>query len=247
MSELPSFRGTTSSEKYALACQAIVDTLPLSIAVIPWGILTGALAIQAGLSPLQAQLMSLFVFAGAAQLSGITLFAAGSSFASIYASTFIISARHLLYSITFREHVAELSFRWRLLIGFLLTDEMFAVSENHTNRSGRFSPLFAVVSGLTFYILWNIATLVGVVLGDAFDKLDSLGLDFAIVATFIAMTFGELRKFPVLIAIVISGLVAVLLKPIFVDSYILIAALLGMFAAYFCPASADPIKEGKAL
>lgn len=223
----------THSESAAkLSISAVIDTLPLAIAVIPWGILTGALAIQVGLSPLEAQLMSLLVFAGAAQLSAMTLVAAGASIGAIYGSTFVISARHLLYSLTFRENMLKLPFRWRFAIAFLLTDEMFAVSQTHTQRSGRFSPVFALVSGFTFYLIWNVATLLGVIAGDRFNDLDSLGLDFAIVATFIAMTFSELRKFPVLIAVIVSGVTSVLLEPLFSESYIIIASLLGMLAAF---------------
>ncbi|MFT4634353.1 MAG: 4-azaleucine resistance transporter AzlC [Arenicella sp.] len=224
--------------KQALARQAILDTIPLSIAVIPWGILTGALAIQAGFSAIQAQIMSLIVFAGAAQLSGITLLAAGASFTSIFASTFVISSRHLLYSVTFRQHVETLPLGSRLVIGFLLTDEMFAVSEAHSKLSGSFSAKFAIISGVTFYLFWNLATLVGIVAGEYFANLESLGLDFAIVATFIAMTFAQLRRFPVLVSVLLSGLTAVLLKPFFADSYIVIAALVGMFGAYALP---DPL------
>lgn len=224
----------SDNARRSLTRQAIVDTIPLSIAVIPWGILTGALAIEAGFSAIQAQLMSLIVFAGAAQLSAITLIAGGASFISIFASTVVISSRHLLYSITFRQHVEALPLRSRLLIGFLLTDEMFAVSEAHSKRSTGFSEWFAIVSGLTFYFFWNLATLLGVMAGEYFAELDSYGLDFAIVATFIAMTFSELRRYPVLVAVLTSGLAAVLLKPILLDSYIVVAALVGMFSAYFC-------------
>jgi len=122
----------------------------LSIAVIPWGVLTGALAVQAGFSPLQAQVLSLIVFAGAAQLSSITQLASGVTFASIFVSTFVISSRHLLYSLSFRQHVSKCSFLMRTSIAFLLTDEMFAVSETHTKRSGAFSAKFALVSGFFF-------------------------------------------------------------------------------------------------
>jgi len=215
-----------------LSLLAMADTLPLAIAVIPWGILTGALAIQVGLTPLQGQLMSLLVFAGAAQLSAMSLISGAASVGAIFGSTFVISARHLLYSITFREYVLLLPLRWRLAIAFVLTDEMFAVSQSHTQRSGAFSPVFAVASGFTFYAVWNLATLIGIIAGDQFGDLDSLGLDFAIAATFIAMTFSELRKIPVLVAVVVSGVLAVLLKPIFSDSYIVVASLLGMLAAF---------------
>lgn len=215
-----------------LCLQAIVATLPLAIAVIPWGVLTGALAIQIGLSPLQAQLMSLLIFAGAAQLSAMTLMAGAASVGAIFISTFVISARHLLYSVTIRDHIIRLPLHWRGLIAFVLTDEMFALSEAHTKKSGRFSVLFALVSGFTFYLIWNLSTLVGVIAGDFFKNLDQLGLDFAIAATFIAMTFDQLRQRPIAVAMIVSGVLAVLIKPVFTDSYIILAALAGMSVAY---------------
>lgn len=215
-----------------LGIRAAVDTMPLALAVLPWGILTGAIAIQIGLSAWQAQCMSLFVFAGAAQLSGMTLMASGASLGAIFGSTFVISSRHLLYSIVFRQHVLNLPFRWRAAIGMVLTDEMFAVSEAHTLKTGKFSPHYALVSGVTFYIAWNLATFAGIVLGNRVENLQQIGLDFAIIATFIAMTFEGLRRRPTLLAIVLSGSLAVLLKPHFSDAYIVIAALLGMLGAY---------------
>ncbi|MFT5276364.1 MAG: 4-azaleucine resistance transporter AzlC [Saprospiraceae bacterium] len=215
-----------------LCLDAIVDTMPLAIAVIPWGILTGALAIKIGLTPLYAQLLSLLVFAGAAQLSAMTLISGGASTIAIFGTTFVISARHLLYSIVFREHVMRLPLRWRLMIAFVLTDEMFAVSQAHTKRSGAFSASYAVVSGVTFYVIWNLSTLIGIIAGDSIKNLDQLGLDFAIVATFIAMTFDQLRNKPIGLSIITSGTLAVFLKPIFSDSYIILAAIAGMSVGY---------------
>ena len=223
---------SSQSSPWRLSLAACLDTLPLAIAVIPWGILTGALAVQVGMSPLQAQLLSLLTFAGAAQLSCLTLMGAGASLSAIFGSTFVISSRHLLYSVVFREHVLALPQRWRLAIAFVLTDEMFAVSQAHTHKTGQFSALYALVSGYCFYVVWNLATLAGIIAGDLIQNLDSLGLDFAIAATFIAMTFGELRRFPIVIAVVVSGFLSVALKAYFSDSYIIIAALIGMAMAY---------------
>lgn len=216
----------------SLAIKAFMDTLPLCVAVIPWGILTGAIAIQVGMTPLQAQLMSLLVFAGAAQLSGMTMMASATPLLSLFASTFVISSRHLLYSVVFRQHVIHLPLHRRLIMGFVLTDEMFAVSQAHTQKFGQFSELFALVSGFSFYLVWNLATAAGILAGEYFNDLESLGLDFAIAATFIAMTFTDLRRFPVLVAVLVSGVLSVVLKPFFSDSYIIIAALFGMLAAY---------------
>jgi len=110
-----------SRSSFLLGINAIIAITPLAIAVIPWGILTGAIAIQIGLTPFEAQLMSLLVFAGAAQLSAMTLMSNSASPLSLFTSTFVISSRHLLYSIVFREHMMRLPFYRRLFMAFVLT------------------------------------------------------------------------------------------------------------------------------
>ena len=55
----------TACVKGAIAC------LPLSLAVAPWGLLAGSMAIEANLTPLEGQGFSAIVFAGAAQLVAI--------------------------------------------------------------------------------------------------------------------------------------------------------------------------------
>ncbi len=227
--------------------RALLDVMPLSIAVIPWGILTGAIAIQIGLTPWQSQMMSLLVFAGAAQLSGMTLMAGSASPWSIFGTTFVISSRHLLYSITFRQHVSSLSLSWRVAIAFVLTDEMFAVSQTHTQRTGKFSAFYALIVGFGFYAVWNLATLVGILAGEYFDNIGALGLDFAIAATFIAMTFDKIRQWPIALTMLVSGIASILLKPYFADSYIVIAGLLGMFVGYFASSGKSPKNQNDEL
>ena len=219
-------------ESRSVFWSAIAAILPLSLAVVPWGVLTGALAIQAGFSVMQAQCLSLLVFAGAAQISGISMISAGVAAPSIWGSTVVISSRHLLYSIVFRSHVDGLSFGKRAVLAFVLTDEMFVVSEAHTRKTGAFSYLFALVSGFTFYVIWNLATLVGILAAGRFDQLGSYGLDFAIVATFIAMTFDQLSSHPEILTVLVAGAAAVLLKPYLHESYILVASLMGMAVGY---------------
>lgn len=224
---------------WRIRIESILAMLPLAIACVPWGILTGALSIQVGLSPLQSQLLSALVFAGAAQLSALTMFAAHATGLSILGSTVVISSRHILYSLTFKRHVEGLSLPRRLLISFVLTDEMFAVSEADTRRHKRFSSTYALWSGFTFYVLWNISTALGIFAADRLDNLDSLGLEFAIAATFIAMTFDRIRELPILITIGVAAASVLLLKPLTGDATILVSALIGMLAGY-CSDSGAP-------
>ncbi|SHO19948.1 Putative branched-chain amino acid transport protein AzlC [Moritella viscosa] len=129
--------------------RAVIDIMPLALATVPWGILCGSLAIKIGLTAIQTQLMSLLVFAGAAQLASITIMGAGGAISSIFSSTFVISSRHLLYSAVFREHVRQRSFLSRSCIAFFLTDEMFAVTCAYIEKHKTFSALYAVSAGIT--------------------------------------------------------------------------------------------------
>ncbi|MEZ8143829.1 branched-chain amino acid ABC transporter permease [Enterovibrio norvegicus FF-33] len=218
------------------------DMLPLSLAVLPWGVLCGSLGIQAGFTPFQAQAMSLFVFAGAAQLSGVAMMAAGAPASTLFGTTFVISARHLLYSVNLRQHIRILPLRWRLALGFVLTDEMYAVSAAHTERTGHFDRHYALITGTFFYLCWNLATLVGVLGGTQFDNIEELGLEFAIAATFIALVIPTIKELPILVSVIVSAVAMVLLTLAGMSNALIAAALIGMIAGFFCE-SLTPIKN----
>jgi len=215
--------------------RAVIDIMPLALATVPWGILCGSLAINIGLTAIQAQLMSLLVFAGAAQLASITIMGAAGSISSIFSSTFVISSRHLLYSAVFREHVRQRSFVSRCCIAFFLTDEMFAVTCAYIQKHKTFSALYAISAGITFYVVWNVSTFVGIVAGQYIPNLESLGLEFAIAATFIAIVIPSIKDSSILIAVIVSGFSALVLSIYIPDSALIIATICGMLAGYFTP------------
>lgn len=75
-------------EKSLSFSQGVIDMMPLSISVLPWGILAGSVAIQAGLSVSQAIAMSAIVFAGAAQLVSLGMVMSGASAITIFFTIF---------------------------------------------------------------------------------------------------------------------------------------------------------------
>src|SRR5690606_18718971 len=88
----------TGKEKRRLFKQGALAVMPLCVAVIPWGLLAGSFAIDAGLDVFQSVAMSAIVFAGAAQLVATGLLKAGIGIVTILLTTFFITSRHLLYS-----------------------------------------------------------------------------------------------------------------------------------------------------
>ncbi len=166
----------------------------------------------------QGQLMSLSVFAGSSQFIAIGLMGQHTGMLVIWLATFIVNLRHVLYAATLLPQVAHLPARWRALLGFLLTDETFAVVNAHHLRHPRELSEHRMVhwyflgSGLAMYVNWQFWTLIGLLFGNAFPQLQSLGLDFAMVATFIAIIVPQLNRRPQLAAALTAGVVAWLLR-----------------------------------
>ena len=207
-----------------------VAILPLSLAVIPWGILAGSYAVEAGLSAIQAQAMSAIVFAGAAQLVAVGMIKAGVGLGSILLSCLFISSRHLLYSVSMRTRISVLPLRWRLLLGFWLTDELFAVCSSQSETA--FNGWYAVGAGGGFYLIWNLASFVGIVAGSQLPSLNEMGLDFVVAATFIALVFPLITNRSVLLSVVVSLVLSVILTVYRIDGALVMASLVGMFAGF---------------
>ncbi|MFY0701980.1 MAG: AzlC family ABC transporter permease [Bermanella sp.] len=218
----------TPSQRWFKGALAV---LPLSIAVIPWGILAGSLALDAGLNPLESQAMSAIVFAGAAQLVAVGMIKAGVGLGSILITTLLITSRHFLYSMAMRPNISPLPLKWRLTLGFLLTDELFAIlaaGKQSKDKPQSFDRWYALGVGLSFYLVWNMATLVGIIAGSQIPNLDSWGLDFAIAATFIAIVTPQINRPSILICVLVSLVASVVCELFQVPSGLLIAAIMGM-------------------
>lgn len=219
-----------------LARQAFIHgaiaILPLSLAVAPWGLLAGSMAIEANLTPLEGQGLSAIVFAGAAQLVAIGMLKGGANLFSIILTTLLLTSQHLLYGLSMRPVISDLPVRWRLGLGFLLTDEFFALTSQYDKQ--QFNRWYALGVGLTFYVAWNLFTLAGIVLGQNIPHLDKLGLDFSIVATFVALIAPLVRNLPTVVCVAVSLFSSVLFSFWHWETALVLAGLLGMSASFIC-------------
>ena len=208
------------------------DMLPLNLAVIPWGVLCGSLAIQRDFSVLEALLMPLIVFAGSAQLVATELIANNAPLATILFTTFIISSRHFLYGLAFRDKISHLPVKWRLSLGFLLTDELFALSGDNKAFVGVYRLFYALAAGGSFYVCWLLWNIIGIFAGAYLPDLTTLGLDFAIAVTFIALVIPSVTTLPMLVTVIVAGICAVVFQLWQWQLGLVAASLIGMYAGY---------------
>lgn len=205
------------------------DTFPMMVGALPFGVIFGTLATAQGLSPLQVMSMSLFVFSGSAQFIAVGL-VTSSALWVIWAATFIINLRHLLYAANLVNHVRHLPQYWRFPLAAMLTDETFAVMELRYRQRGSegYAHWYYLASCIGMWLNWNFWTLVGLVVGQSFPDLKSLGLEFAMVATFIGIVIPGLKTKPLWAAAITAGLVATLLHHLPYQSGLMLGALAGV-------------------
>jgi 4-azaleucine resistance transporter AzlC len=209
-----------------------LDMLPLSLAVLPWGVLFGSLAIQRGFSAWETQAISAFVFGGAVQIVSIELLAQGTPLLAVLFSAFVISSRHFLYGLHLRERMALHPLRWRLGIGFLLTDELFALSGDRRAYRRTYRLWYALGAGGSFYVAWNLWTAVGIIGGNTLPDLSQLGVEFAIAAIFIALVIPNLEDLATVTSVIVAAVVAVFMATTDSQIGLIIAACAGMTAGY---------------
>ncbi len=211
------------------------------VGAAPFGVIFGTLAIGSGLPVWLTLGMSLLVFGGSSQFVAVSLIGTATALPVIWLTTFVVNLRHALYSATLLPYARALPARWRWALAFWLTDETFAVVENQLRHhtDARDGAWYWLGSSLVMYFNWQLWTVVGVLLGQSVPVLATLGLDFAMLATFAAIVALQLRQRPVLFAALVAGTVALLARGLPYKMGLMLAAVAGV-AAGLC---ADVLSE----
>ncbi|ODJ66154.1 branched-chain amino acid ABC transporter permease [Brochothrix thermosphacta] len=175
--------------------EGIIDCLPTLLGYISIGLACGIIGTASNLSVLEVTLLAIFVYAGAAQMVMTGLIAVGAPFFTIILTVAVVNIRFLLLSMTIAPHFKHESLLVRLGLGFLLTDESFGVTviKYAKNRNEPLRKQWLMGLNITAYIVWIISCLVGALIGNWIKNPEVLGLDFALVAMFIALLVLQLE------------------------------------------------------
>jgi 4-azaleucine resistance transporter AzlC len=203
--------------------------IPLLIGGFPFGLIYGALALNAGLAPAEAQMMSSIVFAGSAQFITAQLVQGATPGLVIVLTIAVVNLRHMLYSASLAPYLAALPVRWKAILSYLLTDEAYAPTILHYEKEGitPHAHWFLLGAGAVLWIDWQLSTALGIFLGAVIPESWSL-LDFALPLTFIAMLVPVLRDRPEIAAALSSGIVALVAFSLPYKLGLILAALVGI-------------------
>jgi 4-azaleucine resistance transporter AzlC len=214
--------------------------MPVSLALIPFAVAFGATAMGSGLSTLEALAMSVFVFAGAAQLAAIPLISAGASVAVVVLTVLVINLRLTLYSASLAPHFRRLPAGWKGLLSYLLTDQAYAATITRFDDGRTEEPdkrWYYLGVALAIWVTWQAATMLGVFLGSWASE--GWSLDFVLPLIFIALALPAIKDRSTTAAALSAGGTAVFAAAMPLNIGLITAALVGVLGGLVAESVAE--------
>ncbi len=209
--------------------------MPFVIVVVPFAVLFGVVATEAGFDLLQTMAMSVLVIAGAAQFAAVQLMIEDAPLLVILATALAVNMRMAMYSASMVPHMGPAPLWQRALAAYLLVDQSYGVAIQRYEAS----PPMETAEKMAYFFgavsivcpMWYVFTLVGALVGSAIPP--EYALDFAVPITFIALFAPSLRTLPHVSAALVSITLALVLAWMPYNSGLLVAALAAMLTGAF--------------
>ncbi len=224
-----------SSNPASVFWRGVCAELPIQLGVFPFGMIFGALAVNAGFSGITAGAMSLIIFAGSSQILAVQLISQGTPLWVVFLTGVVVNLRHSLYSASIAPYVQKISRCWQAGLAYLLTDEAYAVTvQNYRNHEE--DPVlhrwFFSGAGLTLWLSWQLSTMLGVLLGEIIPQ--NIPLDFSLPLVFIAVVVPDIQDKPALLAAAVAAVLSILTFGFPLKLGLLVSAFLAIGVGVWC-------------
>ena len=221
--------------------QGLRDGVPIMAGYFAVSFSFGILAMQGGLSVIQAALTSLTNMTSSGQFAGLQIIAAGGTLIELILTQVIINMRYSLMSLALSPKLDKKIKLWqRLLIAFANTDEIFAVAMSRER-----SLTFPYMAGLQILPIfgWTAGTAIGAIAGSLLPTALTAALGIALYGMFIAVVVPVARRSrPVLLSALIAIAISCVLYVLKVSAGISI--IVSTVAASALMAFLRPIEGG---
>ncbi len=210
--------------------EGALETAPLMLGLIPWGIVAGAAMISSGMTPAQAAAMSLLIYAGSVQLAVLPLLVAKAPLWVMLVTALVVNLRYVIYSATLAPHFSHLPRAWRALLSYLSTDGIFAVYlARYERASGDPERHWFFLGGaMALWVGWQTCSWIGIFGGTLIPKAWSL--EFAATLGLSALVVMLMFDRAVLVGALAAGAVALFAPKLPLNLGLLAATLVGVVA-----------------
>ena len=216
---------------------AVKIGLSIAMATGVYGLSFGALGVAAGLDVWQTMALSLLMFTGGSQFAFIGVVAGGGAGSAAFGAATLLGVRNAVYGMQMNRMLRPVG--WRRFVAAQVT-----IDESAATAGGQLDPKEQRrgfwTAGLGVFVLWNLFTAAGSVLGDAMGDPGQWGLDGAAVAAFLGLLWPRLRARDAAAVAVVCALVTMLALPLTPPGVpILVAAVVAVLWGWFGRGPAD--------
>jgi predicted branched-subunit amino acid permease len=190
--------------------QVLRQCLSVGVATGAYGISFGALSVAAGLNLWQTVALSALLFSGASQFAVVGIVAAGGAGGAAVAASTLLGMRNGLYGLQMSRLLGVRGVR-RVPAAQLTIDESTAVAIAQPEPSAQRLGFWG--TGLAVYVLWNLTTVLGAVVGNALGDPKRFGLDAAAPAAFCALLWPRLRSGDTRAVAAVAAVIALVVAP----------------------------------
>lgn len=202
------------------------DGSPFILMAMPFALLFGVVATEAGLQLSQVIGFSLLVIAGAAQYAALQLMIDNAAIAFVLLAALAVNLRMAMYSAALVPHLGAAPMWQRALVAYVNFDQSYMVSIAKYEATPALTPTqkSAYFLGVASLItpIWVTSTIVGALIGASIPP--EWGLDFMVPIMFLAMVTPMLRSLAHVAAAMTSAIVALTLAGLPSGVGLLIAA-----------------------
>lgn len=209
-----------------------LQALPFILVLLPFGMLFGVVASDAGLDLGQTMGFTVLVLAGASQFTAVQLISDHAPALVVIVSAVAVNLRMAMYSASLVPWLGGARPRDRAWVSYVLIDQTYALALQHYERNPRLTMPqrlgYFLGAALATCVPWFVAAALGVIMGRAIPE--SWALDFAVPITFIALVAPALRSLPHLVAALVAVLAALVFAGLPSGLGLFVAAPLAMAA-----------------
>lgn len=187
--------------------RGIRDGIPIAVGYFSVSFTFGMMAVQSGISPFHAVLISLLNLTSVGQFAGLTVIVSNASLMEMALTQLVVNIRYALMSVSLSQKLDDsVKMRSRLLIAYGNTDEIFAVASSKPGTVGA-KYLYGLI--LLPVLGWVGGTLAGAVASTLLPGTVISALGVALYGMFIAIVVPPAKEHKevrtvVLIALLLS-------------------------------------------
>ena len=174
-------------EKFIDGCR---KGIPITFGYVPMGIGYAAIAIKAGMTPLQTVSMSVLVYAGAGQIIAASMLLSGATAMAIILTNFVVNLRYFVMSTCVLNQVEESNTPLNILAAHVTVDESFAMFSLSEDSNIWIYLGIAIIAWLS----WILGAGIGVVVLDLLPVIVTNSFNISLYALFVAILIPSIKE-----------------------------------------------------